>query len=46
MAKRKRTEAERERSRAERERALADAGWLRELAERAQAKLDAERSGS
>ena len=38
MAKRKRTEAEREG-------ALADARRLRELAERAEAKLDAERSG-
>lgn len=44
MAKRKRTEAERVQARAERDRALEHARWLRELAERAQAKLDAQRS--
>jgi hypothetical protein len=44
MAKRKRTEAERAQDRAEIERSYAAARHLRELAERAQAKLDAERS--
>ena len=44
MAKRKRTEAERNQVRAELDRAYAAARHLRELAERAQAKLDAERS--
>jgi hypothetical protein len=44
MAKRKLTEAERERFRIERERARANARRLRELAERAQAELDAKRS--
>ena len=43
--KRKRTKEERERSRADSQRAFAAAAHLRELAERAQAKLDAERSG-
>jgi hypothetical protein len=46
MAKRKLTDAERKQSRLERERAFTHARRLRELAERAQAKLDAERSGS
>lgn len=43
MVKRKRTEAELERARLERRRAFDHARRLRELAERAQAKLDAER---
>jgi hypothetical protein len=46
MVKRKLTKAELARARAERERALGHARRLRELAERAQAKLDAARSGS
>jgi hypothetical protein len=44
MAKRKLTKAEREEMRRERERMLANAQHTRELAERAQAKLDAERA--
>ena len=43
MAKRKQTKAEREEFEVRRERALANAQRTRELAERAQAKLDAER---
>ena len=42
MAKKKLTKAEREERRRERERVLANARRTRELAERAQAKLDAE----
>jgi hypothetical protein len=42
MAKRKLTKAEREEMRQGRERALANARRTRELAEQAQAKLDAE----
>ena len=45
MKKRKLTEADRARTAAWSERALANAKRTRELAERAQAKLDAERSG-
>ena len=45
MAKRKRTKAEREEFRERYERAMANARRTRELAERAQAKLDAQRSG-
>lgn len=45
MAKRKRTDAERAQARAEIARSRMHAQQLRELAERAQAKLDAERSG-
>jgi hypothetical protein len=45
MAKRKLTKTEREEFRALRERTLANAQRTRELAERAQAKLDAQRSG-
>lgn len=41
MAKKKLTEAERAKFAAERERMLANAAWTRELAKRAQAKLDA-----
>jgi hypothetical protein len=44
MAKRKLTSAERDERRRERERALENARRTRELAERAQAKLDAEKS--
>jgi hypothetical protein len=44
MAKRKLTKAEREEMRERHERTLANALRTRELAERAQAKLDAERS--
>jgi hypothetical protein len=44
MAKRKLTKAEREESRAFHERVVANANRLRALAEKAQAKLDAERS--
>jgi hypothetical protein len=44
MAKRKRTKAEREEFRVRYERAMANAQRTRELAERAQAKLDAQRS--
>jgi hypothetical protein len=44
MAKRKSTKAERDERRRERERALENARRTRELAERAQAKLDAEKS--
>jgi hypothetical protein len=43
MAKRKLTKAERVEIEAERQRALENARRTRELAERAQAKLDAER---
>jgi hypothetical protein len=46
MAKRKPTKAEREEFKARNERAMANVRRTRELAERAQAKLDAERSGS
>jgi hypothetical protein len=46
MAKRKQTKAEREAFRARYEQAMANAQRTRELAERAQAKLDAERPGS
>jgi hypothetical protein len=42
MAKKKLTKAERDEMRRERERMLANAQRTRELAERAQAKLDAE----
>ena len=42
MAKRKMTEAERQQSRAHHTRVMAKATRTRELAERAQAKLDAE----
>ncbi|HZC75752.1 MAG TPA: hypothetical protein VE220_07235 [Gaiellaceae bacterium] len=45
MAKKKRTRAEREEFQQRYERALANAQRTRELAERAQAKLDADRSG-
>jgi hypothetical protein len=45
MAKRKQTKAEREEFKARHERAMANVRRTRELAERAQAKLDAERSG-
>jgi hypothetical protein len=45
VAKRKWTKAEREEFEARRERTLANARRTRELAEKAQAKLDAERSG-
>jgi hypothetical protein len=45
MAKRKTTKAERDEFEARRERTLANARRTRELAERAQAKLDAERRG-
>ena len=45
MKKKKLTEAEREEFRIRHERTLANAQRTRELAERAQAKLDAERSG-
>jgi len=45
MAKRKTTKAEREEFAARRARTLANAERTRELAERAQAKLDAESSG-
>jgi hypothetical protein len=44
MAKKKLTKAERDEMRRERERALENARRTRELAERAQAKLDAEAS--
>jgi hypothetical protein len=44
MAKRKRTKAEREESQARYEQGMANVRRTRELAERAQAKLDAERS--
>jgi|SoimicmetaTmtHMC_FD_contig_31_3091448_length_203_multi_2_in_0_out_0_2 hypothetical protein len=44
MAKRKWTKAEREERQRGRERALENARRTRELAERAQAKLDAEKS--
>ena len=44
MAKKKQTSVEREERRRERERALENARRTRELAERAQAKLDAEKS--
>jgi hypothetical protein len=44
MAKKKLTKAEREEMRRGRERALESARRLRELAERAQAKLDAQAS--
>ena len=44
--KRKRTREELDQSRADSRRAFAAAAHLRELAERAQAKLDAERSGN
>jgi len=44
MAKKKLTEAERTRFKAERERMLANAARTRELAERAQAELDAQSS--
>jgi hypothetical protein len=44
MAKRKLTEAERAEFRVERERGRANALRLRELAERAQAKLDAKKA--
>lgn len=46
MAKRKLTRAEREAFRAQHERTIANALRTRELAERAQAKLDAQRSSS
>jgi hypothetical protein len=46
VAKRKMTKAEREEFEARPERTLANARRTRELAERAEAKLDAERSGS
>jgi hypothetical protein len=46
MKKRKMTKAERAEFDARTERMLEDARRLRELAERAQAKLDAQRSGS
>ena len=46
MAKKMLTRAEREQSRALSERTRANAQHTRELAERAQAKLDAERSSS
>jgi hypothetical protein len=46
MAKKKLTKAEREERRAEREQWLADARRLRELAERAQAELDAKRTAN
>lgn len=46
MAKRKRTKAEREESQARHERVMENVRRTRELAERAQAKLDAERSQS
>jgi hypothetical protein len=42
MAKRKRTKAEREESQAFHERVVANSDRLRQLAERAQAKLDAQ----
>ncbi len=45
MAKRKRTKAEREEFEARYARGMANVRRTRELAERAQAKLDAERSG-
>ena len=45
MAKRKQTKAEREEFTARHERTMANVRRTRELAERAQAKLDAERSG-
>ena len=45
MAKKKQTNAEREEFEARYERTMANARRTRELAERAQAKLDAERSG-
>jgi DNA-directed RNA polymerase subunit K/omega len=45
MAKRKRTKADREEFEARYERAMANARRTRELAERAQAELDAERPG-
>ena len=44
MAKKKLTEAERAESKAARERTLENAARTRELAERAQAKLDADAS--
>lgn len=44
MAKRKQTKAEREAFRARYERAMENVRRTRELAERAQAKLDAQRS--
>jgi hypothetical protein len=44
MAKKKLTKAERDARRAERERMLANAQRTRQLAERAQAELDAKRS--
>ena len=44
MAKKKQTSVEREERRRERKRALENARRTRELAERAQAKLDAEKS--
>jgi hypothetical protein len=44
MARRKLTKTERERFHRERERALENNRRLRELAEKAQAKLDAERA--
>ena len=44
MAKKKPTEAERAQRKADRERMLANAWRTRELAERAQAELDAKRS--
>jgi hypothetical protein len=46
MAKKKQTKVDREEFRIRHERTLANARRTRELAERAQAKLDAERSGS
>jgi hypothetical protein len=45
VAKRKRTKAEREEFAARYERAMANVRRTRDLAERAQAKLDADRSG-
>jgi hypothetical protein len=45
MAKKKLTKAERKEWAADRERALANARRTRELAEKAQAKLDAQSSG-
>ena len=46
MAKRKQTKTEREAFETRREQTLANAQRTRELAERAQAKLDAERSSN
>lgn len=46
MARKKRTKAEREEFQARYERAMANVRRTRELAERAQAKLDAARPGS